>query len=65
MKPFPIILSALHACYPRTAIVKLVLTIAISSTIDIAATIAIMVKLGNHFPTVAASCKATHLVIKH
>ena len=48
MKPFPIILSALHAYYPRTAIVKLVLTAAVSSTIDIAATIAIMVKLGNH-----------------
>jgi hypothetical protein len=57
MKLFPILLSA-HACIcsPNTTTVKLALAVATSYSMDIA--VAIVVKLGDHFPTIAAACEA-------
>ena len=57
MKLFPILLSA-YTCIssPNATTVKLALAVATSYSIDIA--VAIVVKLGDHFPTIVAAREA-------
>lgn len=57
MKLFPILLSAYACiCSPNATTVKFALAVATFQIVDI--TVAIMVKLGDHFPTIAAAREA-------
>ena len=63
MKLFPILLSAYACtCSPNATTVRLFLAVANFYTIDIAVAdtvgVAIMVKLGDHFPTIATAREA-------